>query len=285
MKKNLLPSLLLTFSLVIASGQTFAQNTLLYKVQKKKKSKPSYVYGTIHISDKRAFDFKESVMPAFESCPQFAMEVVMDPADMLGMMSKMMMKDKTLKDIFTAEEYGKLEQYFLDSLDQPLALFNNFKPFFVATMMMKPNFNSEMSLPLDLYFMEKAKDQDKNVVGLETLEEQLSVIDRMDMDAQKKMVLDMMEPEASDPDYMDRMMRFYTGGMLDSLAAFVQEADMGPEFEKDFLITRNHNMVDRMIPLMKKKPVFVAVGAAHLPGEEGILTLLEKEGYIVTPVY
>ena len=61
-------------------------------------------------------------------------------------------------------------------------------------------------------------------------------------------------------------------------------SDYGKEFEEEFLTKRNVRMVERLIPLVKKEPTFIAVGALHLPGEDGILALLEKEGYTIKPV-
>ena len=283
MKKIYLTPLLFLLPFLLPHSSAHAQNTLLYKVYKKKK-KPSYIYGTIHIADKRAFDFNDAVMPAFEDSDAFAMEMIPEPSAMFKMMGMMVMKDKTLKDVFDAKEYARLEQYFADSVGQPVTMLNSFKPFFVAATMMQGEFGNEMEEALDVYFLTQAKKQGKELHGLETLEEQMSVVDKMSLEDQKQMVMDILDGNGGEDMGSEKLLEFYANGQLDSLETLLDEFEMGPEFEKEFLTKRNYLMVERMLPILKKNKTFVAVGALHLPGEEGVLNLLQKEGYKVEPL-
>src|SRR5690554_2212804 len=90
------------------SFSLFSQS-LLWKITGKKIKNPSYIYGTIHIQDKRAFNFDETVMNAFESSDAFAMEILMDEIPQKEMMDAMLMKNNSLDKLFTKEEYRVLD--------------------------------------------------------------------------------------------------------------------------------------------------------------------------------
>ena len=80
---------------------------------------------------------------------------------------------------------------------------------------------------------------------------------------------------------MKKMLKYYMKGDLEMLEKLAAEADLGNEFETALIVERNHRMAERLIPLIKEKSTFIAVGALHLPGEEGVIKLLRKEGYTV----
>ncbi|MCB9233151.1 MAG: TraB/GumN family protein [Bacteroidia bacterium] len=282
MKKSVYTPLLILISL-LAAHKSQAQS-LLYEITGKNVKKASYLYGTMHIADKRVYNFGENVMPTFEKCKGFAMELIPDAGASFKLMGMMLMKDKKLKDLFSEEDYASLEAYFQDSLGQKLALYSNFKPFFVMAIMAQGKYGSEMEDALDLFFYQKAKEAEKNVTGLETVEEQMSAVDAMSLEEQADAVVKMLQGDDQETDDGEKLIEFYSAGLLDSLAALSSRMEMGPEFEQEFLIKRNYRMVERLTPLIKKEPTFIAVGALHLPGEKGLIALLREQGYTVEPV-
>lgn len=285
MKKTIYAPLLVLISL-LAANHANAQ-TLLYEVSGKNVKKCSYLYGTMHISDKRVYNFGDKVMPSFEKCKGYAMELIPDASASFKLMGMMMMKDNSLPQVFGAEDYALLKQYFADTLGQNLAMYNKFKPFFVMAVMAQGEFGDEMEEALDLYFYKKAKAAEKTLTGLESVEEQMSAVDAMSIEEQAEAVMKMIregeegEEEGNDSELL---IEYYSHGLLDSLAALSSRMDMGEEFEEEFLTKRNIRMVDRLTPLIKKESTFIAVGALHLPGEKGIISLLREKGYTVKPV-
>ena len=124
-------------ALVLAASFCFSQS-ILWKVTGKKIKSPSYLYGTIHIQDKRVFAFDNTVTDAFNSCDAFAMEILMDEIDPKESQEATLMKDgKTLKTIMSAEDYKLLDSAFTAATGASLLLYNKMKPIFVSSAMMQ----------------------------------------------------------------------------------------------------------------------------------------------------
>lgn len=279
--------LLLTLSLLNTAG--FCQTdksakTLLWEVKGKNLSSPSYLYGTMHTTDKRAFKFIPSVSSTFDQCKAFAMEVDPEDADPKVMMEAIKMDSTQLSDLLSNEEYTELKQLFKDELHMDLELFKTMKPFFVMSMIMQAKYGKQMAQAVDLHFHKMAKDQQKQTYGLESIEEQLGAIDRVSLEEQAQMLLESLKSGGGKKDPSEKLIKYYAKGDLQKMAEMAEDSEYSEDFSQGLVVERNHKMVERMIPLMEQRPTFVAVGALHLPGEEGILTLLEKEGYTVSPI-
>ena len=257
--------------------------TLLWKISGNGLSTPSYLYGTIHMGDKKILNFKKPVMPAFESCEVYAMELDPGNIDPMAILDNMKLKEGTLQDLFTEEEWTTLDTYFREKFKTPLSTFNEFSPFYVQTMIMQAQMGSKAGQAVDLHFYDQARKRRMEVVGIETLEEQLATVNNLPAEDQKQMVLD-----AVDEDYkasMEQMVKLYRKGDLEGLQAMSDdEEENSEEFEETLVIDRNKIMAERIIPLIKEAPTFVGVGALHLPGEEGLIQLLRDAGYSVDPV-
>lgn len=259
--------------------------SLLWEISGNGLESPSYLYGTMHVGDKRAYKFSKSVMPSFNRCKSFAMEINPSEVDPMEMMELMKLKEGTLQDMFTSEQWDSLSTFMMEKHHTELSTFNEFSPFFVYSMMSQSTFKNNKGQALDLYFFEEAKKSRKDLHGLETVEEQISAINTMTRDEQADLLLDVMRgKDSSDPKFHKKMLKHYSKGDLDKLMEMSHDTDMGEDFEAALINDRNHRMAERMEPLIKEKPTFVAVGALHLPGEEGVLELLRKKGYTVRPL-
>jgi uncharacterized protein len=285
MKPNFstIAALLLPF-FFCSTTQAQTPKSLLWEVSGNGLAAPSYLYGTMHVGDKRAYRFSKSVMPSFEKASAFAMEIDPGTADPISLMNMMKLKEGKLQDMFTAEEWQELKDYMQSELQTDLEKLNDFSPFFIYSMISQTKFSNQKGQALDLYFFSEAKKDKKTIHGLESVEEQISAINRMKPEDQKKMLLEGISEEEKGDKTLSQMMKYYAKGDLDKLQAMSDDADYGDEFESAMILERNHTMTERMEPLMKAQSTFVAVGALHLPGEEGILKLLEKEGYQVRPL-
>lgn len=261
--------------------------TLLYRISGNELPGSSYLYGTMHVADDRVFQFNDSVIPAFESCDAFAMEMLMDELNIMSSLSRMMMEENTLSDFYTDEEYQSIKDYFRDSLKMPILMFERVKPMFVMGLIQLNSFGVEKGLPLDLWFAEKAKTDSMSTHGLESADEQFDAMDAIPLEDQAEYLLEAIlgDTTGAGQAEMDKLLEFYIDGQLDSLQHMSTYSDLGPDFEKSLVIKRNKFMVKRMIPLLEEARTFVAVGALHLPGKDGIITLLRDKGYTVEPVY
>jgi uncharacterized protein len=139
---------------------------------------------------------------------------------------------------------------------------------------------------LDIYFFKEAKKQKKQTIGLEKTMEQIDAFSAVPYELQARGLVDAVTDYGKEGELdMDAMMDYYVEGNLDKLLEMTtkdeDDEEMAKIFNDIFLVKRNYNMADRAEPYIKKGSTFIAVGAAHLPGEEGIIKLLRKKGYKV----
>ena len=194
--------------------------------------------------------------------------------------------DTTLQMLMTASQYKMVDKFVTDSMHLSLAMFNTIKPMFLLGMQEGMSMAEDSTDFLDQYFMKQAKKDGKEIIGIETIEEQIKALDLIPLKEQAKMMLEMVEPdttkkESSPEDLVD----IYARGDLDAIYNFYRKEDLSNTFNAALITDRNHRMADRIDSIMHKKTLFTAVGALHLPGNEGVINLLRKKGYTLTPIW
>jgi uncharacterized protein YbaP (TraB family) len=116
--------------------------------------------------------------------------------------------------------------------------------------------------------------------GIETVEEQIALFDKIP----DSYVVEYFRHIDQQDDEMENLIRCYRNADLDSLLILVQDEESGSLLNDELIRQRNYRMAERIIPLIHKQPSFVAIGCGHLPGSEGVIALLRKEGYKVEPM-
>jgi uncharacterized protein YbaP (TraB family) len=267
-----------------ADAQT--AKSLLWEISGNGLANPSYLYGTMHVGDKRAHDFSDATLKAFNQSKAFAGELNMAEVDQLAVLNLMKLADgQKLKELFTADEWTRVETYCMERLRVNVNDFNDYNIFFVYSLIAQSQFKNQKGQAVDLYFFDQAREQSKKLLGLEKMEEQIAAINSMTIDEQKKMLLESVDDKKDKSgSEMKKMLKYYSKGDLDKLMALSTEADLGSNFETAFITDRNHRMAERMVPMMQSQSTFVAIGALHLPGEEGVIQLLRGMGYVVEPL-
>jgi uncharacterized protein YbaP (TraB family) len=275
----------LSLSFVLIGYLLFSQS-LLWKVTGKDIKSPSYIYGTIHIQDKRVFAFDQTVSNAFNSCDAFAMEILMDEIDRDEIMDAMLMKDNSLDKLLSKEDYYILDSVVKAMTGSGLFLYNKMKPFFLSSQLMQMNIQQDMELALDLHFLKMARDANKLCFGVEKFQDQINAIDAISLEDQTQMLFDGLTDTSGNQatEKLDEMLVEYMNFNLNAMFEMSNDTSLPAEFNKAFLIDRNVGMAKNFVKIAKKQSVFCAVGAAHLPGETGVIELLRKKGYTVEPV-
>ncbi len=263
-------------------------NTLLWEVSGKGLTKSSFLFGTFHLMCKDDINFSNPLKAAVGNAEKIYMEMDMDdPAVMLGGMMLMTMKDgKTLKDFYTEDEFKKLNQFFKDSLHMPLALMQSIKPFFLMAMLYPKMMPCKKVSGVEEELMKLAKINKKEILGLETMEFQSAVFDSIPYQEQATELLKSIDSMAAYTKYFDTMVNVYKNQQLAVMETLFNKSEFGMQEHQDILLdSRNKNWVNQLKNIMKKESVFVAVGAGHLPGDNGLINLLKKEGYTVRPLF
>lgn len=295
----------LTFLLaVVAIAGVNAQ--LLYRISGKGLDKPSYIVGTYHLAPASFADSIPGAQAALDGVEQVCGEV--DMAEMQSMaglqkvMTAMMLPDgKSLSDILTAEELGKLNTFMMETLGADLnnpmiaAQLGKMTPTAISTqlqmvqyMKMTPGFDP--TAMIDSYFQNVAKAAGKPVVGFESVDFQISLLyTGTPLERQKEQLICMLDNQEYNLMIMKDLTEAYFSQNIDKVLEVTEEklgnsCDSTPEEDEALIYGRNATWVEKMPAIIGEKPTLFVVGAAHLPGERGVLELLKKDGYTVEAV-
>ncbi|MCW5907985.1 MAG: TraB/GumN family protein [Chitinophagales bacterium] len=262
-------------------------HSLLWKISGNGLQQPSYLFGTMHTSDKRVLQKGEEVLSYFNKADAYAMELDPKESFNLSLLSKLMMgKNYSLKKMIPEREYLLLDSVVKAQVGFSLKLFDNVAPVFIMTILEAAGIDSDNESEhgdevLDLLFYRKAKEAKKKTIGIETVDEQLKALNVLSYEEQADMLVRSIREYEKSKQTMKDMVRFYTEKQLDSIAMLNDEDPMPEKFYKALVTDRNKRMATRIGDLMLKQSLFIAVGALHLPGDKGVIELLRKKGYTV----
>jgi uncharacterized protein YbaP (TraB family) len=262
-------------------------NTLLWEVSGKGTKNPSYLFGTFHLLCKDSIHFSLPLQEALKATGEVYMEMDMDdPSTILGGLLVMNMSGgKKLKDLYSPTEYQRVEQFFRDSLLTGLTLFQQMKPAFLEAMLYPKLLPCRAVSGVEEELVSLSKADKKEIQGLETMAFQASVFDSIPYAEQAKELLKTIDSLDTYRKYFDTMINVYKSQHLKEIETLFSKTEFGLEEHQDLLLNdRNRNWVAQLKTIMKKESVFVAVGAGHLVGEQGLIALLRKEGYVLRPL-
>lgn len=269
------------------------EKSLLWKITGKG-IKPSYLFGTIHIIGAKDYLWTPAMNAALKKTQKLVTEI--DMSKQLSMVVTMMqlapMKDgKTLEDLLSEEDYAMVKTYFTEETKSneakiTFSVAQNWQPM----LLMSALYPEMIDGPVKMYEMELvkiAKKEDMEFGGLETVEDQMKVFHGIPYKDQAKTLVEtiqkLKESDGVSTELQTMIENYKTqdvDGMLDDMGEDLD--DMG---NPDALINdRNKNWIPKIIATSKKTRTFYAVGAGHLGGDNGVIRLLRKQGYKVTPV-
>ncbi len=287
------PIKLFLISLIFSSlyfTQLYGQKekkSLLYEISGNGLSQPSYLYGTIHIICKDDFVMTEATKQKFSEAQQVYLELDMDdPKMMPEMMKSMYMTDgSTIKSLLSEPDYQKVSQFFKDTLKMNIGTMDKMKPFVLSSMTI-PKLIACPSQSYEETFVKMAKNENKEVLGLETFQEQFGALEKMGLKKQADLMLVKMVENWNDgKQEIKKLISDYKNQDIEALFEdMAKSKTMDAEFENDLLITRNQNWIPKIQQIAREKSTFFAVGAGHLGGKKGVLALLKNAGFTVKAV-
>lgn len=275
----------------VQAQQNPEEKSLLWQISGRDLEKPSYLYGTIHLLCEEDAVLSDSLKAAIAASERIYLEVDLDNVvEMLGALSHMKMRnDTTLADLLSKEDYLKVKSYMeRKSSLLPFTELETLKPLLASSTLMESGLPCGTAVAMEQLIMQEALVQNKKIEGLETMAYQLSIFDSIPYRLQAQQLLKFTTTEGNqskaDNEFLE-LIAAYKKQDLDQLASLIKKTDDGlGQYEDLLLNNRNRNWVDKLKPIMKERPVIIAVGAGHLPGEKGLISLLRKEGYTVKPV-
>ena len=293
-----------SFTLVIScllttSSSSFAQEDnvraypmeesgLLWQIEGPGVTDKCYLFGTMHLIASEAFFFPKKLEKALSKSEELVMEIPGTDIDPELARELMLLENGSLKDYldelqldtlkqWAKEEHGVNEEIFAFA-------FESLKPIAVVQMAIHSSVSSDVA-SYEVSFEEIATEMEIPVSGLETVQEQLSLFDSLDTSIQANMIMASIRTQPEDEAYDQQLLDLYTLQDIDGLYGLITEADdFDAEIQAVFIDNRNIKWIPQIINKISVSKSFIAVGAGHLGGPNGLIRLLESEGYTLTPI-
>lgn len=269
-------------------GHVNINNSLLWEISGKGLTSPSYLYGTMHMVCAEDTRMSEGLKSAIQKSKQVYFELDMD--NMEEMMSVLkyarMTNGLKISDLVSPVDYQKLEEYFKKNRSiLPFAMMSRFKPYFITAVISEGIMGCKKKVSVEQMIMSEARQYDKEVKGLETLEFQASIFDSIPYEKQAQdlvMYVDSIDRFKSTTLEMVDMYRRQDIHNMDSL---MEKSDPGMMQYMDVLLyDRNKRWAAQIPEQMFNMPTLFAVGAGHLGGEKGVINLLKQQGFTLKPL-
>jgi uncharacterized protein len=303
---NMLPDLQkndpTAYAAMMAEGEKLKNGSSIFWKLEKTGLAPSWLLGTMHMSDPRVIEMPKGARQAFEQASSLIVESdeILDQnkatASLMAKPDLMMFTDgKSITDYLSPQEKSEME-IALKARGIPLFSVSKMKPWVLSSFVALPACEIARKTQgqpfLDQKLVQDATASGKTIKGLETLQEQMTAMASLSMEFHVKGLLATLKSADRTDDLMETMIELYihgTPGMIMPLSkyAFPEEGDDSfnmAEFEQKLVLDRNIIMANRAADTLSKGNAFMAVGALHLSGDKGLVELLRAQGYTVTAV-
>ncbi|MDB5232019.1 MAG: lipoprotein [Chitinophagaceae bacterium] len=287
-KPVLLIAYLFCFSVLNAQTVASAYPSLLWEITGNGLARPSYLFGTMHVSNKMVFHLSDSFYHAIAACDMVSLEV--DPKewqpDMFGMQKAQLALSNYISN--TANEYINEKSFRLTGYEDKLKTALSEEPMAVNGLLYR-NFSGQADFQentyLDLYIYQTARKLGKSATGVENYITSEEIQLEANLEAMKETRKPRYYTQEDNPFQLQQIMQeAYRKGDLSLLDSLNKKTTVSEAYNEKFLYGRNNIQANSIDSILKHHSLFVAVGAAHLPGERGVIEILRRKGYILRPV-
>jgi uncharacterized protein len=280
-------TLLVVLFAQIAIGQVPTEKTLLWELSGRGFAKPSYLFGTLHVICRNYLTVSETLRAKFGTTQQLYLELDFDDPNLTqAAYQGTTLSDRVgLKSLLSPQDYKTVVQYFQKTSNLTERQIATTKPFFLSALLY-PSLSDCPTSSWERTLTKLAKRQTIEVLGLETIQQQITFFDKISLNDQALMLLSMIKNPDRAKQQMSTLQMAYRNQDVNVLYQIAAKAS-GPsgQYESALLTERNQQWIPIIEKAAQAKPSFFAVGAGHLGGENGVITLLRKAGYKVTPVF
>ncbi|MEM7655846.1 MAG: TraB/GumN family protein [Bacteroidota bacterium] len=270
-----------------ADASAAAYQSLLWEITSAAQSHPSYLYGTIHIIPKDSFFLREGLEEKMAASERLIMEMPLDlnvGTALTSMMHMMMPRGESIQKYLSEEEYQQLTTFVKDSASAGLPI-EMIRPFYTTQQIQLSYCMPGATESYEMVFSQEFKAAGKPIDGLETLKEQLKLVDDIPIEEQVTGLMSFVNQPQLSCEGLAEMIQLYRKQDLDGLMRLTTgEEEMSEEDLARFLDDRNARWISKIEAFIKEESVFIAVGAGHLAGPKGVIELLREAGYTVRPL-
>lgn len=253
-----------------------------------------YLLGSMHIADGSFYPLRPEIENALQQSDYLGVEVdvtkAADPAVQQLILELGSYQDgTTLKDHISAEAYALLGE-ILSENGLPANAMDQFKPWTVETViasLQSAGSGYEAQVGIDMYIAGKALEAKMPIIELESYDFQLNMFNSFSAELQQYTLLETLKNYKQVGTQMNQMAEVWKTGNEEGLLGFVESFKFSDEYYKAMIIDRNKGMAEKIAGYLNgedKAVYFIMVGAAHYPGEDGIIKLLQDQGFTVTKI-
>lgn len=282
-------ALIVASSITVGHAQQAVENALFWKIQRHDLPAPSYLFGTFHLMGSHYVDSLDGVMEEFRKCKAVVGEILLDSSITMKLMVAARLEGTTLDKLLTPEDFRAADEWFKELSGRDLSMFIAMNPVTIQNLMMAmlqqkyypyPEADNE---PMDLYFQRLARAQQKELIGLENIDVQINALfKQFPLARQAEMLSDFVRNRDRALNELRQMNASYRRGDLANLEQLLAEQNYKKSESAILLDNRNMKWMEILPGIFQQQSTFVAVGALHLAGETGLVSLLRNAGYIVT---
>lgn len=267
----------------------FSQQSVLWEISGNGLKSKSYLFGTIHLIDKDKFFFPKKLKKKMKTCDVLMLETNINPSlkEQLDLAQKIMLpQSMSLENYIAPAQFDSVRTYLLDTFGVSKMTYSSIlkmKPIFGQMILLEKQIKKSISYEKQFY--KQARKYNMDFYYLETLNEQMAFLDSIPLDAQiEDFCVNVLAGKALFAEW-DAMTDCYINQDIEKLYTdFILKDTSVINYEQKLIIARNKNWITQIVPLIHNKIYFIALGAGHLPGKNGLINLLENEGYTLKPV-
>jgi uncharacterized protein YbaP (TraB family) len=272
---------------VVLLNLSVAEAQLLYKVEdvNRPNSKPSYLFGTIHQLCEGQWDLSETIKDNIVACNQMVVELDVNHDQNMKKLALKLTKpaDSSLDVLLAKDEFELCKIYFRDSLQLPLQFLLRIRPVLLFALVEERRLGCKV-IAVDNKLIEFAKAKKIEIIELETVEEQVSVLTNGSLKDEAYALFEAITMRDTTSKLATKLQDVWLSQDEEAIKnrVFRDFSSSNKLSYHLFLTNRNNKWMRRIMKIINREAVFIAVGAAHLVGEEGLVNLLRKNGFKVS---
>jgi uncharacterized protein len=293
----ILSALLIGLSPQIIWGQVPTEKSLLWEISGPGITQPSYLFGTIHSACVDRLVLKPKQKKVLDNVQQLYLEIdISDSSVAIAAAAGMLLPGgQTLKDVMTAAEYRKVKDFFTKEIKAPFWTISNLRPMILSGIVTGVAARCQTN-SWEVVLGRLARKKEWSIMGLETAQEQLALFDRIPIKEQVQQLIASIDNrqkirKQSIQDYQELQAAYQSQDIakLYKLVSTGVEVGVSNTAQQKFVMAlldeRNQKWIPIISRVAQEKPTFFGVGAGHLGGQQGVISLLRNAGYTVQPVF
>jgi uncharacterized protein YbaP (TraB family) len=288
-KQSIILSILLLILIVLSfSFKKKPKQNLLWEISSPLTKEKSYLFGTIHLIEKEFFHFPDFLKEKINKSTNIIFEIPYPNSTNIRSLL-LIPNNENIFSYLNENEKNKILKWSSENLkmdeNEFLENYGNFKPFVLyQTITQLPFLDNSVSYEQEIYKI--VKNSSKKIEGLETVEEQIELLDKIPLEIQKKQLFFAIDSTTKNQMILREMQLAYKQQDLQKIEQWIKIESKTSHFSvDDFIFKRNKKWITKIVSNINTNSTFIAVGAGHLSGEEGLINLLKKEGFKLKSIY